>query len=202
MPMLGPKMSLAMQGALASKGNAGVNLALFCNAVGNGSVASVVGKTFTTTDTGTGSGAGVGTGVGIMGVAAGSISKAIQAAYLMEFGMIGTLTPTICDAIGQGLEAELKLATLTSSHSPCAVGSGVVDVGSIKVSGSEWGGKIIQMAPTFVGQDWPRFANVIGKGCAQAFAPATGQVTIAGSPAGTPSPYSGPNSVVPAGVIT
>jgi hypothetical protein len=200
--MLGPKMALAMQGALASKGNAGANLALFCNAVGNGSVASVVGKTFTTTDSGTGSGPGVGAGVGLKGVAAGSISKAIQAAYLMEFGMMGPTTPDICDAIGQGLESELLLATLTSAHAPCATGTGVVDVGSIKVSGTEWGGKIRQLAPTFVGADWARFANAIGKGCAQAFAPATGQVTIVGSPAGTPSPFSGPNTVVPAGVIS
>jgi hypothetical protein len=202
MPMIGPAMSLFIEASMASKGNAGVNLSVMSLALGSGSVMSVVGKTFETTDTGTGSGAGVGAGVGITGVTAPDVSLALKAAYLQEFGMMGTTFPDIADAVSQGLEQQLSLATLTSAHSPVYAGTGVLNLGSIPVSASEWASNVQNLAPVLVGHDWPRFCSVIGKGCTQPFSKATGMVVIAGAGPPPPVPFSGPNSVTPAGVIS
>jgi hypothetical protein len=203
MPMVPSRMSAAIQSSLASKGNSGSNLSTFCSALGNGSVRSLVGKTFNTIDTGTTPGSGVGTGIGIQGVSASAISKACQAYYLMEFGTMGPLFPDIADAYSQALEAELLSATLTSSHSPVFAGSGVIQPGSLKVSASEWSSSIQTAAPTLLGSDWPRFCEVLGKGSSFAMTAATGQVTISGAGTPPPVPVVGvPNTVLPSGVIT
>lgn len=203
MPMVGASMAATMQLSLASKGNIGVNLLTFCTAIGVGSVMSLVGKTFTTSDTGVGSGAGAGIGIGITGVTGSSVSKLIQAAYLSEFGSMGTLLPDITDAIGLALELELAKATLISAHAPVYVGSGIVDLGSIKVSPSQWASNIQQAGPTLLGSDWPRFAKIVGQGCSEAFKTASGVVVITGGGPPPPTSFSGlPNTVTPAGVIS
>lgn len=202
MAMVGAAMASAMQSMLVSTGNLGVSVPVLCNAVGNGSILSVVGKTFTTVDTGTGTGAGVGLGTGIMGVSSSIIANGISAAYLQRFGMMGPTMPKIINAIAAALEEQLALATLTSAHSPVYVGSGVVTVGSILVNASEWANNIQSLAPSFIGKTWPGLCQAIGTGCASAFATATGQVVITGAGPAPPHPYSGPNQIMPAGVIS
>lgn len=202
MPMAGPLMATTMQSILLGYGNLGISTPLLCNAVGNGSILSIVGKTFTTTDTGTGNGAGAGLGTGITGVVSSVISEGIQAAFLQRFGMIGKTTIQIANAVAQALEEQLALATFTSVHSPVYVGIGVVTPGSILVNSSEWASNIQNLAPGFLGKTWPGLCQAIATGCVQAFATATGQVVIAGAGPPPPNPYSGPNQVQPAGVVS
>lgn len=202
MPLLGPKMASAIQSALIAAGNVGTSVPVMSSAIGSGSVMSLVGKTFNTIDSGVGSGAGVGVGVGLFGVPGPSVSLMIQSAFLQEFGSMGTSVPMIADAIGQALEMELAGATLSSMHTPTYVGVGILEPGSLKVSASEWGSNIRNLAPALAGADWPRLASVIGKGCAQAMSTVTGQVTISGAGSPPPAPYSGPNNVKPSGVVS
>jgi len=202
-PILGPKIASSIQAAMTAAGNTGVNVPALALALGNGAAQTLVLKSFQTADTGTQPGVGIGTGIGIQGVSASLVSQSIQAAFLQEFGSLGPSIPGIAEAISQALEQELATATLTSNHSPCFVGQGTILPGSILITSSEWGSTTLAAGPTFLGSDWPRFANAVGRGCAQCFTTATGQVTITGSPTSpTTTPYSGPNLIQPAGFIS
>jgi hypothetical protein len=186
MPMLGPHMGGEIVAALASAGFVGPDMLNFANAVGNGSVQSMVTKQFQTDDTGTTPGTGVGTGTGLVGVIGSLISQAIYGGLISKFGQPGPNLLDVCKAIGDALEKETKLASLTSQHSPVFAGNGVVKAGSIMVSGSEWGSNIktFGVLAAFLGDRWPDFAEVVGTECAKVVKNATGQVLITG--VGTP----------------
>ena len=144
----------------------------------------MVGKGFTTTDAGTVSGTGSGTGTGITGVPAGPLSTAIFAALVLAFGSSGVDLPTITDALSDALAAQLALTSLSSSHSPVYIGTGIVDVGSIAVDAGAWGTAIESLGITsgLLGDDWPDFATEAASEMASAIiAGGTGSVTISGS---------------------
>lgn len=196
MPLLGPNMTAAIISALTAKGFVGTGMPLMAQAIGNGSVASIVGKAFATTDVGTGNGPGAGSGLGITGVVSSAVKGFIQTEALSQ-GLTPTSKATdVYGAVADGLVAELANATLTSTHTPVAVGTGTINPGSIPVSGSEWGGNIktAGIALGMGGSKWPNFAQAIGGGGADGFATASGSVTIVGSPIGTPTPATGSGS--------
>lgn len=199
MPLTGSIFQSTMLGELASKGFAGAQLVTMVTAVSSGSALSLVAKTFTTKDTGSITGAGVGIGVGIKGVTKSIISAAVFQELSASFGTVGEKLKDLCDGIGAGLEAELQLATLSSTHTLVFLGSAVIDPGSIPVSDSEWGSNI-QSAGPLSGEKWPSTAKAIGKGCVSAFTSATGQLVISGAPIIPPPPS--PGTGTGTGVVT
>jgi len=190
----GSSWSTFLFASLQSKGFVGSRLMDFTDAVGNGGQSHVVGKAFTTTDTGTIPGTGSGTGTGITGLIAATISSLIFAASSAIFGQFGSRLMDVTDSVGDAAVAELALALLTSTHSPVFAGSGVVDIGSIPVVAAAWGSAIQAAAPSFLGGQWPNFAQALGEQATHVLANGTGSVTITGSPTGAPVPGVGTGS--------
>ncbi len=186
-----PTWSSALFSDLSGKGFAGSRLMDFTDAVANGSVLHIVGKSFDTTDVGTVPGDGIGTGTGITGIISATVASAIFTTASGSFGSFGTRLQDVADSVADILVAQMLTALLTSAHNPVFDGTGTVDIGSIAVVGSAWGSAIQTAAPTFLGSEWPNFSNAIGVGCAAGFATATGLVTITGSPSGAPVPGNG-----------
>jgi len=189
MALSGAIFQVTMLGELASSGFIGPQSPTMALAVGLGSYMSLAGKMFTTKDTGT-LGVGVGVGIGII-----NLTKSVIAGHVFDevskaTGTIGEKLQATCIAIGAGLEAEVALASLIGTHPTVAVGSGVVDPGSYTVEGGEWGSNITSAGP-FSGEKWADFAKAVGKGCANSFQVAAGQLIIAGAPIIPPSPGSG-----------
>ena len=192
MPLVGSSWSSTLQGILAGKGFTGSRLSDFTDAIGNGSVNYLIGKGFTTSDVGTTPGAGAGIGTGISGFSVGSISSNIYAKAVSYFGTSGSKLLDICDSLETTFISEMANATLTSTHAPVYLGSGVVDIGSIAVVGSAWGSSIESegSGSGFIGNKWPDFALAIGEGQAEETVnQGTGTVTITGG--GTPPPVPG-----------
>jgi hypothetical protein len=190
MPLVAPLMVTQIAAALVSKGFIGVNTPLLAQALGLGSVLSLVGKPFSTTDTGSGPSAGVGVGVGLQGVSAGAL-KTLLLTSATSKGLVPT--PQLQDLFGayaDALVAQLALATLTSAHTPVFVGSGTI-VGGITVPAPAWASAIQSQAPTFVGTNWPVLCSVFGEASSQAMLTATGTVVISGPPPPTPAPAVG-----------
>lgn len=188
MSLVGLTWSATLQATLAGVGMLGDKLPDFCNAVGNGSVNHVVGKQFTTTDVGSTPGSGNGSGTGINGLVQSNISNSIYAKCVSTFGQFGSKLQDFCDAVASACISEMAKATLSSTHSPVFLGSGVVDIGSIAVVGADWGLAIESAAPSFLGSQWPNMAKAMGEGQAdEILASGTGTVTISGS-GGTPVP--------------
>lgn len=184
MAISGPGWSSDLAGRFAARGYNGKSLQDFADAVGNGSVASVVGKSFSTVDVGIISGSGIGTGTGITGLDAASVSSAIFNQAVAAFGRAGDELQEICDDIADSLVAQMALVTLSSTHSPVYTGTGTVAVGSIGVIGSGWGDAIENegLADSFTGEFWNDFAEAIGDGCAsEVIGSGTGTVTIVGT---------------------
>ena len=183
MTMLGTGMATKIASDFAAAGFVGVSIPIFTAAYGTGSIEGhLIGKTFTTTDTGTITGTGVGTGVGVTGVLPGPISAAIFAALVIVFGGSGPDLITVTDALAAGLTGQLALATLSSSHTPVHIGSGVVDVGSIAAVGGPWGTSIknLGIGSGLLGSDWPDFATEAATEMASAMALGSGNVVITG----------------------
>ena len=187
MSLVAPTWSAALFADLAGKGFVGSRLMDFTDAVANGSVIHVVGKSFTTTDVGTVPGAGTGSGTGITSILEAIVASTIFSTSSGSFGSFGSRLQDVADSVATILVAQMLTATLTSVHAPVFAGVGTVDAGSIPVVGPVWGLAIKDAAPTFLGTEWPNFSNAIGVGCAAGFAAATGSVTIVGSPSGSPS---------------
>jgi len=192
--MLGIHMGGVIAGKLAGSGFVGVDMLNMANAVGNGSVLSMLGKQFQTQDTGTTPGAGVGVGVGLKGVVGSVLSQMLFAGMVAKFGQAGPNLMDVCDAIATGLEQEVILAGLTSTHTPVFAGQGVVTPGSITVSDSEWAGNVknFGLLAAFLGDKWPDFCEVVGSECSKLVKNATGEVVITG--AGTPPTSPGTGS--------
>jgi hypothetical protein len=206
MVMTGPTLALKIFGAFTASGFIGIDSINLANAIGNGSMLEILGKPFETMDgPGSGSAAGAGVGVGLVGIVGALVSTQIQS----ELVLITGLPPTpdmisMCDAIGDSLEMEVALATLITQHTPMWSGVAQIKVGSIGVVSPSVGSSIKSAAPTFIGKDWPDFANAYGTGIGDSFALATSNpITVAGSPPGTPDPIPAPkpNAIAPAGVL-
>jgi len=182
MSLSGSRQGLELKSNLEGKGMVGSDLGKFCNAIGNGSEKSVVGKTFTTMDVGLLPGAGVGVGSGLTGIVSAIISSAIISAGI-SMGLVGSDFPKIADAAAITLEQEMLQATLSSTHTPIFEGIGNIVPGSIPVQLEEWANNINTegIKSGFVGQDWNKVAKAIATGFINGFLTATGQVTITGT---------------------
>lgn len=193
MPISGSHMSGLLQTAMFGRGYTGVSIPDFADAIGIGSVSSIIGKAFSTTDTGTVPGAGTGSGTGLTGIVQATLSNALFSALVTAFGQAGADLVDICDDLATAFVQEMALAKLTSTHSPVYVGTGAVVVGSIVVSGSAMGSAIEGqgVGSGFIGDNWGDVADVVGSKFAAALALASGSVTITGSPTGTPAPGAG-----------
>lgn len=187
----GASWSATLLASLSGKGFVGSRLSDFTDAVGNGGQAHVVGKVFTTTDVGTIPGTGVGIGIGIVGMIAATISTLIFAAASGLFGQFGSRLMDVTDSIADACLSEMALATLTSTHAPVFAGTGTVDVGSIPVVAAGWGSAIDAAAPSFLGTQWPNFAQACGEQATNVLATGTGSVAISGSPSGPTIPGGG-----------
>jgi hypothetical protein len=196
-------MTATVISALSAKGFVGTGLPSFAAAIGTGSVLSLVGKTFSTSDMGSTASAGVGVGIGLTGVSSATIKGAMMLEALSKGFTPTTQQSDVFEAVGDALVTELAIASLTSTHTPVYVGTGTIDVGSIMVTASEWGGNIESTGAGLgmSGDKWPDFAAVLGKGCVAGMATAAGNVVITGVPPGTPVPPSGGIDGVGSGVI-
>lgn len=206
MPLVGAAWSTDLYGRLSALGMVGSKLMDFTDAVGKGSANHVIGKPFATVDTGLTIGPGVGSGVGLMGFVAPAIATSIFGLAVVAFGGSGTKLQDVCDAIGQSCVAQMALATLSSTHTPVFLGSGIVTPGSVAVVPAAWGSSIDSEGSGvgFVGTKWPDFASAIGTGQGtHVLASATGTVTITGvwsglpplPPGGTPGAGSGTGTI-------
>ena len=187
-------------GRLSSLGFNGTELDTFASAVGIGSAESVIGKSFVTVDVGTISGSGTGLGTGITGLSPGMIASNIFGLASSQFGQAGIHLMDFCTAIAESCVAQLALATLMSVDAPVFTGVGTITPGSITVVPMAWGSLVQSSAPTFVGTEWPAFANAIGQGQAlEVIAAGTGTLVI--TPVPIPAP-TGPGTGAGAGTIS
>lgn len=196
MTMSGSHMSGTIKSVGQPLGLLGDNFPDYCDAVGNGAVDSVVGAAFTTTDVGSTPNPGVGSGTGLLNIVAATISAALVAGMAAAFGSAGIDLPSLCLATATGFADETLLATLSSTHTPVYVGSGIVDIGSIMVPGGVIGAAINAngVGMGFIGANWADVADVIGIEFSNALALASGVVVITGAPPPTPTPGAGTGS--------
>jgi len=160
----------------------GAQLSNFTSFVGNGSANHVIGQSFMTMDTGVVAGSGMGTGMGITGISSSNISDNIYSLCVQSFGQAGPKLRDFTDAIGRACVTALGQATLMSTDSPVFAGTGMIDIGSITVSGDAWGSSIETQGASFVGSQWPNFTKAIGQGQAmEVLAAGTGTLTITGT---------------------
>lgn len=177
-----------IQTNLSGAGANGSNLSVFCMAIAQGVVNSIVGKAFTTTDVGLIPGTGVGVGVGISGLSSSSMKSVALSEMSSQGSNAGVLMQSIMDAVVQHLSSA---ASLASTHTPVFSGVGTVVIGSIAVTDVEMGSNIDSAlaGAGANGSNRTNLANAIGKGIADnILAMGTGTVTITGSPSGIPVP--------------
>lgn len=188
MPILGPTMVSQMQSFWAGKGWVGVDMINLATAIGNGAAAGMIGATFTTMDVGMGPTPGNGTGVGITIVDA-TLSAAIMAGLIAEFPPGGQSLPDLCDGIAAAIKTGLAAANLTSVHPLCFSGSGMINAasGGVAFIGSGITSNMQSLAPTFIGENWPKICNVVGKEIENAGKLAIGQTVIVGVPPPPPA---------------
>ena len=170
--MSGPTLSAKLLNAFTALGFIGISTPIYCQAIGNGSMLEIVGKPFNTIDTGTSPGTGTGTGVGLSGIVGAVVSSQIQ----LEIVAFTGLPPTpdmikMSNAIGDGLEGEVALASLITNHAPIFAGTATIAPGSIAVAGVSVGASISNtgIGSGFLGKDWPSFAKAIGNGIGDSF---------------------------------
>lgn len=206
MPMAGPTFAAKLLTAFTSAGLIGISTPIYAQTIGNGAMLQILGKPFNTIDTGSTPGTGAGTGVGLTGIVGAVVSAQIQTEIVSFTG----LPPTpdmikMANAIGDGLEQEVALASLISTHSPVFAGTATIAPGSIGVVGASVGSSIETqgIGSGFVGKDWPGFAKAIGNGLGDSFALANAVITILITSSTPPVVPAGPipNTVVPAGVL-
>lgn len=205
MPLIGAAWGSDLMGRLSGAGFVGSKLSVLTNAVGNGSVLHVVGKSFATVDVGLIPGIGVGVGVGVTALSASAISAEIFSECVSTFGQSGSKLKDFCDAMAASCVAQMALATLTSNHTPVFSGAGTVTVGSIGVVPAGWGSSIqgLGAAAGLVGSQWANWATAIGKGHGNGVKnTGTGTVTIAGSFTGSVPPGPLPGGGSGSGIIS
>jgi hypothetical protein len=198
MALSGAALGALIDSNLAAAGAIGSNRTVFSNAVGNGIVNHIVGKSFTTTDVGTIPGTGAGIGTGITGLADANMTSLA----LSTMSSTGSNAFNLMDAIMRAVVTHLSSsATLTSTHSPVFAGSGIVDVGSIPVVIAGMQGTILAELNSAgaIGVNRSNLSLAIATGVVtEILSAGTGTVTITGSPSGIPVGGGG----VGAGVIS
>jgi hypothetical protein len=160
----------------------------FSNAVGNGIIMSIKGKSFASADVGLTAGAGVGVGTGIVGL---TQSEMVSIA-LSVMTSVGPKGKDLMDAIMAATVSHLGIATLSTVDSPVYQGVGTIVIGSIAVVESEMASNIdAQLASD--GAIGPKRANLsqaIAAGvCRQILSNGTGSLVITGG--GPPPPIPG-----------
>ena len=205
MPLVSARLASDINIRLVANGNVGVNTMNFATAVATGVTLTFLGATFTTTDSGQGNLVGVGVGTGLTGISSGSMEQNLLVSYLSIFNRVGPTFEHMASAIAGAVVTELKLVSLASNHQPCWSGTGIIDPGSISVTEDELASNIEKSGPLFFGDDWPDTALAIARGISLEVVKASGKLTITGSPPPVPPgpvPFNGPNTIVPAGVIS
>lgn len=177
----------------------------YCDVVSQGSIESIVGKFFNTVDTGLiqtvatpGLGAGLGTAITLVQIATVR-DTVVQTAR--GFGFKGPRLVDTAMLFADALVTEIANATLTSTHSPVYLGSGVVVPGSYTVQYAEWHTKIHDYgrAIRFRGPKWPQWCMALAQGAITGFQSASGNVVITGTYTGL-FPPAGPGPVPGVGV--
>ena len=193
MPLVGSAMAAELVSVLTGNGFAGPDLPFFCNALGNGIVASTVGKAFSTTDVGSGPSAGVGAGIGLTGYLAPAALSAMLAEATLKGFILTPEASNVYDSVSQAYSNQLALATLTSAHTPVYLGTGTVVPGSISIPKGPTSSTIasIGVGLGMLGADYADFCDVVAAGIEAGVAALTGTVIIAGPPPPTPAPATG-----------
>ena len=181
--------SSTLEGLMAGLAMAGPDVPKFAGAVGEGSVKTLVGKSFASLDVGVGAG-GEGKGIGLI-VPPSIATPIIIATSTASFGSAGFALPLLALAVDLAMVIESLKASLSSVSILVGTGSGVIVPGTIPVTGAEWGANITSAGVSrgFTGPSWPSFANALGAGMAASFKLAAGSVVITGP--GGPSPTGG-----------
>lgn len=159
----------------------------YCLAISEGSILSIVGKSFNTVDVGTIPGAGVGTGTGLTAIQQATV-QGVTMSTAMGTQFKGPQLLATSKFYAEALIQEMLQASLTSAHAPVFLGSGTIIPGSIPVNPAEWSGNIFTagQGKQFKGPQWMNWCKALAAGGVAGFATATGTVVIAGSPAGVP----------------
>jgi hypothetical protein len=174
--------SLSLYSRLTSKGFFGSRLMEMCDAVGEGSAPSVIGKTFQTLDTGLIFGHSVGVGHSIIGIVATTVQTSMYG-KMTSYGWRGSRMMEVCEAVAEALVEQMLTADLLSSNSPVFSGAGQIIIGSIPVVSSEWTSNVQAKGTSrgFIGSQWPMMADAIGIGSVAGFATATGTLALSGA---------------------
>ena len=169
-----------LEALMRSVGLIGPDVQKFTGAVGEGSIKTLVGKSFASADVGSGSG-GTGTGVGLI-IPPLIATPLIISISTSSFGGAGYALPLIALALDLSMVTESLKASL-ESEAGVGSGAGTILPGTIPVTGAEWGPNITAAGVSrgFTGPNWPGFANAIGTGLATSYKLATGVLVIAGS---------------------
>lgn len=188
MALSGSSLSSSLFASVSARGTPTTELKKLTDAIGNGIVLSLVGKSFVTTDVGTTPGAGKGSGTGLI-VVPGSIAPLIVTNAVAAFGGSGPDLPLLALDIETATIQTLLSASLTSTHTPVFTGSGIINPGSIPVSPNEIGGNIKTqgISQGLVGPDFPGLADAIGTAVATALALASGSILITPVTPGAPT---------------
>ena len=175
----------ALYSDFTSRGFSGTKLADFTAAIGGGSASSVIGASFTTVDAGSITGPGVGVGTGILTLVATRLRDAIVSALTNRFGSAGDKLLDTAEAVADTLVSQMGSVTLSSTHTPVAVGVGTLVVGSIGVVASAWDTamKSLGDGSGFVGDNWPDITEILADECVnEILGFGTGSVVISGTP--------------------
>lgn len=130
MPLSGSVLGGLIKSNLQGSGASGSNLTIFSNALGNGIVNAITGKSFTTNDVGTGS-LGTGTGTGVTGLSSSTMASLALAAMTSQ----GSNASAMMNAIMMAVVSHLSSAASLSSVDPAVgTGTGTIVVGSIAVT--------------------------------------------------------------------
>lgn len=174
---------------LATAGAIGSKRTVFANAVADGIVLSIVGKTFVTSDVGSGLG-GTGTGTGIIGLIPANMTSLALATMTSQ----GTNAAPLMNAIMMATTQHLSTAASLASVDPfVAVGVGTITVGSIAVVQVEMTANILAQLTTAgaIGTNLANLCLAISTGITtNIISTGTGTLVITGIP-GLPSAGAG-----------
>jgi len=175
----------ALLSEFTGRGFSGSKLSEFSSAIGAGSASSVIGASFTTVDVGSVVGPGAGVGTGILTLVATRLRDALVSSFTSRFGSAGDKLLDTAEAVADTFVSQLGAVTLSSTHTPVAVGVGTLVVGSIGVVASSWDSamKSLGDGAGFIGDKWPDVTEIIAEECvSELLGFGSGSVVISGTP--------------------